>query len=110
MKKIIFLTIFLLTIFFAYRYRENIYDMYYNNFVPIEEKVTKLEKNNYYRSYDFTYVQNIDNFVPKNKNDILNIYYTIVNSGMTDFTFYCSKEYTTCVDDVNDFANNQNMI
>ena len=110
MKKIIFIIVFLLTIFFAYRYRENIYEIYYSNFVPIEEKVTKLEKNNYYRDSDFTYVQNIETFVPKDKKDILNIYYTVVNSGMKEFVFYCNDEYPDCLDDVNDIANDQNTV
>ena len=110
MKKIMFLIIFILTIFFAYQYRENIYEIYYSHFVPIEDKITKLEKNNYYREYDFSYVQNIQTFNPKNKKDILNMYYTIVNSGMTNFTFYCPDEYITCLNDVNDLANDQNTV
>ena len=110
MKKIVFLIVFLLTILSVYLYRENIYEIYYSYFVPVEEKVTKLEKNNYYREYDFSYVQNIDKFIPKNKTDILNIYYTIVNSGMKDFVFYCPSEYIDCLDDVNDLANDQNAI
>ena len=110
MKKIIFLFLFLLTIFFAYRYRENIYDIYYSNFVPIDEKVTKLEKNDYYRDSNFTYVQNVEKFVPKDKKDILNIYYTVVNSGMKDFVFYCPEEYIDCLRDINDIANDQNTV
>lgn len=110
MKKILFLFIFLSTIFCAYIYRENIYELYYSYFVPIEDKVTKLETNNYYRDYDFSYVQNIEKFVPKNKNDLLNIYYTVVNSGMNEFVFYCPEEYLECIDDVNDLANDQNTI
>ena len=110
MKKILFIIVFLLTIFFAYQYRENIYGIYYNYFVPVEDKVTKLEKNIYYRNYDFSYVQNIDTFIPNNKTDLLNMYYTIVNSGMSEFTFYCPTEYKNCENDVNNLANDQNTI
>lgn len=69
--------------------------------------VTIGEKNEYYRDYDFSYVQNTDNFYPENKQDILNIYYTVINAGKDTFTFYCSKEYESCLDDVNSLANNQ---
>ena len=110
MKKIVFFILFILTIISVYLYRENIYEVYYSYFVPIEEKVTELEKNSYYRDYDFIYVQNTNNFVPKNKTDLLNIYYTIVNSGMEDFVFYCPDEYKECLNDVNDLANDQNAI
>ncbi len=110
MKKVFYFIILVLAFVFAYTYRENIVLLYNQYLVPIEDKVTKLEKNNYYRDYNFSYVKNIESFIPTNKADLINIYYTVVNSGMKEFTFYCSKEYTNCVDDVNDFANDQNMI
>ena len=110
MKKLLMLTLFLLVVFCTYKYRENIYEVYYNYLAPVDSKISKLEKNNYYRNYDFSYVQNIDKFVPKDKKDILNMYYTIVNSGMAEFTFYCPSEYSDCLNDVNDLANNQNAI
>ena len=104
---------FLLIIFifvFAYQYRENIYELYDRYFVPIEKKITKLEKNDYYRNYDFAYVKNTNDFIPHNKNDIKNIYYTIVNSGMTNFVFYCPSDYKGCINDINDLANDQETI
>ena len=110
MRKLLFLTLFVFLIFLAYHYRDNIHELYYNNFISIEEKTTKLEKNEYYRDYNFSYAKNVVDFVPKNKKDVLNIYYTIVNSGMTDFTFFCPKDYNDCINDVNDLANDQNTI
>ena len=110
MKKIISLIILTLTIYFAYQYRENIINFYNEYFVPIEDKITKLEKNKYYRDIDYAYLKNVNDFIPHNNDDILNIYFTIVNSGMSDFTFYCPKDYENCINDVNDIANNQNTI
>ena len=110
MKKIISLIILTLTIYFAYQYRENIVNFYNEYFVPIEKKITKLEKNKYYRDINYAYLKNVNDFIPHNNDDILNIYFTIVNSGMNEFTFYCPKEYENCINDVNDIANNQNTI
>ena len=110
MKKIIYFIILILSIYFAYTYRESIVRFYNYYFVPIEDKITKLEKNEYFRDMNFSYVQNTDKFIPENKQDILNIYYTIVNSGMTDFTFYCSPNYKDCFDDINDLSNDQKII
>ena len=110
MKKVIVLLLFIIIGYLAYRYHDNIYELYYEYFVPIEEKVTKLEKNKYYRDYDFSYVQNTTNFIPASKEDIKNIYYTVVNSGMDEFTFYCPKTYENCLNDVNDLAKDQNII
>ncbi len=110
MKKLFNVILFILLIFLAYHYREDIYEIYSDLFVSIEDKVTKLEPNEYYRDYSFSYAKNTTEFIPKNKKDIINIYYTIVNSGMTNFTFYCPKEYSNCISDVNDVANDQNTI
>ena len=59
MRKIIYLIILCLTFYFAYTYRESLAVIYNQYFVPIEKKVSKLEKNNYYRDYNFPYVQNV---------------------------------------------------
>ena len=71
---------------------------------------TTLEKNEYTRSYNFNYVQNTENFHPENKQDLLNIYYTIVNSGMEEFTFYCNRDYLTCENDIKDIIKNQVIV
>lgn len=110
MRKLLYLVLFSVLIFLAYRYRDSIHEIYYEIFVSIEDKVTKLEPNDYYRDYGFSYAKNTTNFIPNNKKDILNIYYTIVNSGMTEFTFYCPKDYSNCIEDVNDVANDQNTV
>ncbi len=110
MKKLLYVILFTLLIVLAYQYRDNIYEVYNDVFVSIEDKVTKLEPNDYYHDYSFSYAQNTTDFIPNNKEDIINIYYTIVNSGMTKFTFYCPKEYTNCIKDINDIANDQNTV
>ena len=110
MRKLFYLIVFTVAIYLAYQYRGSIKEIYYNNFVSIEEKVTKLEKNDYYRDYDLSYAKNTNDFIPKSKKDILNIYYTIINSGMKDFTFFCPNDYSDCINDVNDIANDQNSI
>lgn len=110
MKKVFYFIILMAIVYLAYTYRENIILLYNEYFVPIESKVTKLEKNKYYRNYNYTYAKNVDNFIPESKDDLINIYYTIVNSGMDNFTFYCSRKYDDCINDINDIANNQNLI
>jgi len=110
MKRLFNYFIAFLIITLVYNFREDIFIFYNSYCAPIEKRVSELEKNEYYRNYDFTYVKNTKNFIPTNKNDIKNIYYTIVNSGMTEFTFYCPGEYKSCMEDVNEIANNQNII
>ena len=79
-------------------------------FDNVSYSITPLEKNKYFRERDYKYVKITDNFVPENKQDILNIYYTIVNSGMDHFTFYCDEKYVTCISDIENIANDQTTI
>lgn len=64
-------------------------------------------KNDYFREEDFLFVQNTVNFEPMNEKDIINIFYTAINSGMKSFTFYCPRDYVSCTDDVSKLANDQ---
>jgi len=68
------------------------------------------EVNDYYRNYDFNFVQNTENFSPNNEQEILNIYYTAINAGKTSFTFYCPNEYENCIADVQAIANDQSKL
>ena len=110
MRKIISFLILVTLSYFVYTNKENLIKLYDYYFVPIENKITKLEKNKYYRDYDFKYVQNTNSFIPHNKKEIINIYYTVVNSGMNEFSFYCPNEYENCLNDISDLANDQNTI
>ena len=69
-------------------------------------KVFVEEGNEYKKEDDFIYVQNTKDFVPLSYNDLLNIYYTILNNGYENFTFYCPSEYKDCTKDVADISNN----
>ena len=107
MKKYLTFGILLILLGITYIYKDNILKFYYDNFVK-ETRIVKLgEKNKYYRDYDFAYVQNTNNFEPKNKQDIKNIIYTVLNAGKDEFTFYCPREYKECINDVKAIANDQ---
>lgn len=73
------------------------------------EKVT-IENNSYATSYDYKFVQLNKDLKPSSKQDIINIYYTVLNSGMNSLTFYCPKEYKECIDDVDYVSNDQGLL
>ena len=110
MKKIITLVllvaIFLVTIF----YNQEIVGFIVDNFLTAKKTNSVLNNNEYASNRDYQFVQITDDFTPHNKQDILNIYYTVINSGMTDFVFYCSEEYKECIQDVKDISNNQVLL
>lgn len=64
-------------------------------------------QNSYKLGRNFKYVQYTDQFTPKNKQDLLNIIYTTLDNGWEKFSFYCPKEYTTCIKDTNELFSNQ---
>lgn len=110
MKKLITTLILVGMIFGIYYYYEDIVEYVMYNFVYKEDFVYD-DKNAYARDYDFTFVQNTTDFMPKNRQDILNIIYTSLNNGWTDFTFFCPrKEYDKCLDDVEEITNNSTLI
>ena len=77
---------------------------------PSKTTVVLGDVNQYYRPYDFNFVQNTYEFSPKNVQDIYNIFYTVINAGKDEFTFYCPKEYENCLLDVQALANDQDTL
>lgn len=69
---------------------------YFNNTPAIALE----KKNKYAKSENYAYVQYTDNFVPYNFQDLINIFYTVLDSGYDTFTFYCPKEYGDCISDI----------
>lgn len=110
MRKLLATIILIGMIFGIYYYYEDIVEFVMYNFVYKDDFVYE-EKNEYARDYDFAYVQNTTDMSPKNKQDIINIIYTSLNNGWTDFSFFCPrKEYDSCVDDVEAITNDATLI
>ncbi len=88
-------------------YKSELITLYNETIYYFSHEEIVFTKNEYFREYDFEFVQNTVNFEPSNINDIVNIFYTVINSGMDTFTFYCPYEYTECTEDVKELANDQ---
>ena len=110
MKKLAFLGVLLITLGLILEKKEKITIFINELFSPPKINVILGEKNKYYRNYDFSYVQNTEDFNPDCKQDLLNIYYTVINAGKDSFTFYCPKEYENCLYDVKDIANDKTTL
>ena len=93
----------------AFPYKDTVVQ-FVNSYLAPYKEITLGEINEYYRNYDFDFVQNINYFIPDNNQDLLNIYYTVINSGQDEFTFYCPKEYEHCLKDVKKIANDQTTL
>lgn len=67
-------------------------------------------KNKYAKEEKYKYIQTTNNFTPYNYQELLNIFYTILDSGYEKFTFYCPSEYEDCLDDVSNISNTNNSL
>ena len=73
-KRIIPYIILIALTVFAYYKRDTIYNIYKTFIVEMEsKKITSPTKNEYYRNYDFRFVQNVEDYSPENKQDLLNV-------------------------------------
>ena len=109
MKKFFTFLFFCTGLFLIFFYKQEIINYIYDNFIYKKELIIP-DKNNYYLDYDFKYVKNTDDFDPDNKQELMNIFYTILNSGWNEFTFYCKDEYNTCTDDINFIINDNDIL
>lgn len=107
-KKFIKFLIFIALTSTLFYFRNDVINFILNKIYTKEINIE--EKNEYYIDYDFIYVKNTNDFNPKNKQDLINIFYTILNSGWDNFSFYCNKEYKTCKKDINDIINDANIL
>ena len=67
-----------------------------------------LTYNEYYLNYDYAYVQNIDDNNVENYQEVLNMFYTILNSGDNSYSFYCN--YDNCLTDIKNLINDNKII
>lgn len=98
-----------LVTYIAYEKKDAIYIFYRDNILKVKDNIT-INKNEYFKDKNYKYVKNTNDFVAKDKQHLLDILYTIINSGTDSFTFYCDDKYKTCLDDVVKIANDQTLL
>lgn len=87
-----------------------LYFIYDHNFFNAKQLVRDIKKEVYLPSENAyvkkdapnSFTQYITDFIPKNKQGLLNVYYNAVNAGWTEFDFYCG--YDECMNDVNNIS------
>ncbi len=56
--------------------------------------------NNYVKNDKYMLINQVDEYIPYNYDDLKNIFYSVLNQGWDEFTFYCPTSYLECLDDV----------
>ena len=96
-------------LFLVISFRDKIFSFAVNQYMKTQ-KVSLDYKNDYFLSYDYKTVTDVDTFKLENKEDLINLYYTILNRGYETFNFYCPSKYETCINDIIDLINDQDLL
>jgi len=94
----------------VYSFKDDIAKFLVANIFNIDKTTSNIVNNSYYKNTDYSFVSNTSLFYVNNKQDILNVFYTILNSGMEEFVFYCSDGYNECIDEVDRISNDRVLL
>lgn len=81
-------------------YNEQISTYIVNNYIYNKNATIEITKNEYALNKNYEFVQITDEFIAKDYQHLLNIIYTILDSGQEEFYFYCSDNYKDCLTDI----------
>ena len=107
MKDIFKISIMFCLVIVVFIFKDNISNFILDNIIYKDDNKV-LTYNEYYLNYDYNYVQNIDTSDVKNYQDILNVFYTFLNSGDNSYSFYC--DYDDCINDVKKLVQEDNTV
>lgn len=71
--------------------------------------ITLDSPNDYFRNKEYSFVKQSIDFIPYSKQDLVNIYYSVLDRGYDSFTFYCPREYTSCINDVGEISHQDSV-
>lgn len=80
------------------------------SFLENDKKVYISSTNDYYKNYNFKFVEESIEYIPYSYQGILNIIFSTLNNGWDTFTFYCPDEYADCISDVNKISKDTTML
>ena len=77
---------------------------YLADFLDAKKTYSISKPNEYYKDYDFMFVQESKEYVPYSYQGLLNIIFSTLNNGWDSFTFYCPEEYENCIKDITNIS------
>lgn len=108
-KNILLVAITVLVIGGIFSFKDRILDTA-KEFMEPERKIIIDPGNNYVKKDTFLFVKQSKDYIPYNYDDLKDIFYSILNQGWTEFTFYCPTEYSSCLDDVSSISNDKVLL
>lgn len=89
-------------------YHKDISNYVLHNYIYNKNATITIEKNEYSKNIDYEFVKTTDDFLAKDYQHLLNIFYTILDSGESTFYFYCDDKYEDCITDINNLIPHDN--
>ncbi len=102
--KIIFMVVLVIVV---YLFKDNISNYIYDEIIYRGSNKV-LTYNEYYTENNYLFVQNIDTSSVNNYQELLNMFYSIINSGDDSFSFDCN--YDDCISQVNNLIKDEKII
>lgn len=109
MKKWISFIFMFLLLGALFYFREPIMNYLLENYIYTKENIVQ-KANPYKKNLNISFVKETDNFSPKNKQDLLNIFYTSLNNGVDSFTYYCTSQYKDCIKESESLARDNSLL
>lgn len=110
MKKLFFTGIMMILAGVMWIYKVEIHSFVFDVINKVMYNNNAITSNDYYRKQNFNFLQITDDFEPNTKNDLMNIFYTVINSGMEKFEFFCPSKYKDCINDVLAITNDEALL
>lgn len=106
MKKFLSFLLVMAILYLGLAYRHQITEYVFINF--LNKDMIVVGTNNIYSKTSTVYKE-ADNYYPKTKEDIINIFYTALNGGWERVVFFCTSKYEGCINDVTDLSNSNDF-
>ena len=74
-------------------------------FMYADREVVIPESNDWKKDDKFMYFTESEDFVPNSYDELVQIFYSTLNNGWSEFTFYCGEEYESCLEDIATLSN-----
>lgn len=108
-KNILYTILLMLIVYFVYINLDDITKDLKALIISKNDLVIK-EPNSYKVDYTFENFNYKISYVPYNKEELIDVYFNVLNNGYNEFTFYCPKEYKSCTKDVESIGNDSKLM
>lgn len=83
---------------------------YMASFFTETPKIVIPPSNEYAKKNEYLFLKPSTDFVPYSRQDLINVFYSIINNGYDKFTFYCPDEYGNCIEDVKEISQDNELL